>query len=159
MGSWSLQRVFFRHRSTLRIVNDRGRESECSPSLRTGQAVFQRPALQLMGSTVRLRASRFRDRLLALSALYAGCGQVEQPGLVKEAVSPSGVIVDSFGLPLSFGPLSQDASQSSSNPTIHRLEGIEFAVLEVVIPPPQNRIDSCNDALQTLAVGSAGSFA
>src|SRR5580704_10649628 len=42
---------------------DRGRESECSPSLRTGQAVFQRPALQLMGSTVRLRASRFRDRL------------------------------------------------------------------------------------------------
>src|SRR5580693_2563014 len=37
--------------------NDRGRESECSPSLRTGQAVFQRPALQLMGSTVRLRAS------------------------------------------------------------------------------------------------------
>jgi hypothetical protein len=43
--------------------NDRGRESECSPSLRTGQAVFQRPALQLMGSTVRLRASRFRDRL------------------------------------------------------------------------------------------------
>ena len=67
--------------------NDRGRESECSPSLRTGQAVFQRPALQLMGSTVRLRASRFRDRLLALSALYASCGQVEQPGLVKEASS------------------------------------------------------------------------
>src|SRR5580704_15518247 len=68
-------------------VKDRGRESECSPSLRTGQAVFQRPALQLMGSTVRLRASRFRDRLLALSALYASCGQVEQPGLVKEASS------------------------------------------------------------------------
>src|SRR5580692_3369898 len=67
--------------------NDRGRESECSPSLRTGQAVFQRPALQLMGSTVRLRASRFRDRLLALSALYASCGQVERPGLVKEASS------------------------------------------------------------------------
>jgi len=38
---------------------DRGRESECSPSLRTGKAVFPRPALQLMGSTVRLRASRF----------------------------------------------------------------------------------------------------
>src|ERR1700723_846688 len=32
-------------------------------------------------------ASRFRDRLLALSALYASCGQVEQPGLVKEASS------------------------------------------------------------------------
>jgi len=36
-------------------VIDRGRESDCSPSLRTGLAVFQRPALQLMGSTVRLR--------------------------------------------------------------------------------------------------------
>src|SRR5580693_4509718 len=73
--------------ATMRRRKDRGRESECSPSLRTGQAVFQRPALQLMGSTVRLRASRFRDRLLALSALYASCGQVEQLGLVKEASS------------------------------------------------------------------------
>src|SRR6201996_5936922 len=117
-------------------VSDRGRESECSPSLRTGLAVFQRPALQLMGSTVRLRASRFRDRLLALSALYASCGQVEQPGLVKEAVAPSGVIVNSFGLPFSFGSLSQDASQSSSDPTVHVLEGIEFAVLEVVTTSP-----------------------
>ena len=112
-----------------------------------------------MGSTVRLRASRFRDRLLALSALYASCGQVEQPRLVKEAVAPSGVIIEPFGLPLPFGSFSQDASQASSDPTIHRLEGIEFAVLEVVKPPPQNRIDSRNNALQTLAIGSAGSFA
>ncbi len=96
---------------------------------------------------------------MALSALYTSCGQVEQPGLVKEAVAPSGVIMDSFGFPLSFGSLSQDASQSSSDPTIHGLECIEFAVSEVVIPPPQNRIDSCNNALQTLAVGSAGSLA
>ena len=153
------RRKFHEPAATARRANDRGRESECSPSLRTGLAVFQRPALQLMGSTVRLRASRFRDRLLALSALYSSCGQVEQPGLVKEAVAPSGVIINSFGLPLSFSSFSQDASQSASDPTIHVLEGIEFTILEVVIPPPQYRIDSCNDALQTLAVGSAGSFA
>jgi hypothetical protein len=42
---------------------DRGRESDSSPSLRTGQAVFQHPALQLMGSTVRLRSARVYDRL------------------------------------------------------------------------------------------------
>jgi hypothetical protein len=29
---------------------DRGRESASSPSLRTGQALFTHPALQLMGS-------------------------------------------------------------------------------------------------------------
>ena len=96
---------------------------------------------------------------MALSALYASCGQVEQPGLVKEAVAPSGVIIDPFGLPLPFGSFSQDASQASSDPTIHGLERIQFAVLEVVKPPPQYRIDSRNDARQTLAVGSAGSFA
>jgi hypothetical protein len=32
------------------IVIDRGRESVSSPSLRTGQALFTHPALQLMGS-------------------------------------------------------------------------------------------------------------
>ena len=43
-------------------MKDRGRESASSPSLRTGQALFAHPALQLMGSTVRLRSSRC-DRL------------------------------------------------------------------------------------------------
>src|ERR1700735_813492 len=89
--------------------------------------------------------------------LYSGCGQVEQPGLVKEAVAPFGVIVNPFGLPLSFGTFSQDASQSSPDPAVHRLECIAFAVAEVVKPSPQYRIDSRNDARKTLAVGSAGS--
>jgi len=31
-------------------LQDRGRESAGSPSLRTGQALFTHPALQLMGS-------------------------------------------------------------------------------------------------------------
>jgi hypothetical protein len=94
---------------------------------------------------------------VALSAVYSSCGQVEQPGLVKEAVGPPGVIIKSFGLTLSFGSFSQDASQSSSDPPVHCLECIKFAVLEVVKPPPQDRIDSCNDALQALAVVSASS--
>ena len=33
-----------------RLAPDRGRESASSPSLRTGQALFTHPALQLMGS-------------------------------------------------------------------------------------------------------------
>jgi hypothetical protein len=34
----------------LGVNEDRGRESVSSPSLRTGQALFAHPALQLMGS-------------------------------------------------------------------------------------------------------------
>jgi hypothetical protein len=49
------RRKLYEPKATTRQANDRGRESDCSPSLRTGLAVFQRPALQLMGSTVRLR--------------------------------------------------------------------------------------------------------
>ena len=63
---------------------DRGRESECSPSLRTGQAVFQRPALQLMGSTVRLRASRFRDRLWRYRPFTRAAVRLNSPASSKK---------------------------------------------------------------------------
>ena len=113
--------------------NDRGRDDvECRP--RTGQADLPRPALQLMGSTVRLRL-RCRGLLIdfgAIGPFCSGCSQVKQPGLVKEAVGPSGVILESFGLPFSFDSFSQDASQSSSDPTVHCLECIPLAIPKVV---------------------------
>src|SRR5580704_2511746 len=95
-----------------------------------------------------------RISFLVTSIFVSGC----DPN-TNFPTSSSGVIIDPFGLPLPFGSFSQDASQASSDPTIHGLERIQFGVLEVVKPPPQYRIDSRNDARQTLAVGSAGSFA
>jgi hypothetical protein len=61
---------------------DRGRETASSPTLRTGQALFAHPALQSMGSTVRLRSSRFDDRLLALSTLSRAVVRLSSIGLV-----------------------------------------------------------------------------
>src|SRR5271166_276633 len=42
---------------------DRGRESASSPSLRTGQALFTHPALQLMGSNSETEDFEFYDSL------------------------------------------------------------------------------------------------
>ena len=62
------------------VVRDRGRESVGSPSLRTGQARFTHPALQLMGSNSETEVFEF--------CIEPCCCQVEQSGLVKEAVAP-----------------------------------------------------------------------
>ena len=95
---------------------------------------------------------------MALSAGDPSCSQVKQPGLVKEAVGPS-LVIESFGLAPSFGSFSQDASQPASDPAVHTLKRVEFAMPEVVVPPPQDRINFPNDAFQALAVGSASSLA
>ena len=64
---------------------DRGRESECSPlPSRTGLADFQRPALQLMGSTVRLRASRFRDSLWRYRPFTRAAVRLNSPASSKK---------------------------------------------------------------------------
>jgi len=44
-------------------LKDRGRESASSPSLRTGQALFTHPALQLMGSNSETEDFEFYDSL------------------------------------------------------------------------------------------------
>src|SRR5271166_923822 len=46
-----------------KTVADRGRESASSPSLRTGQALFTHPALQLMGSNSETEDFEFYDSL------------------------------------------------------------------------------------------------
>jgi hypothetical protein len=64
-------------------TNDRGRDDGLGrPSLRTGQELFAHPALQSMGSTVRLRISRCNDRLLALSTLSRAVVRLGSSGLV-----------------------------------------------------------------------------
>ena len=71
-------------------TRDRGRESVSSPSLRTGQALFAHPALQLMGSTVRLRSSRCvigSGAIGPLSELWSGL--TVRPLSGSSALSPS----------------------------------------------------------------------
>jgi hypothetical protein len=83
------------------------------------------------------------------------CCQVEQPGLVKEAVAPPLVILGS-GPAFLLGTFSQEASQSSPDPAVYALQRIQLAKAEVVVSPPQDRIYPPDDALQTLSVVASG---
>ena len=82
------------------------------------------------------------------------CPQAEQPGLVKEVVAPPLVVLSSAPA-FPFGAFSQDASQPSPDPAVNALERIKLAKAEVVVPPPQDRIYSPDNAVQALTIVSS----
>ena len=73
-----------------------------------------------MGSNSETEGFEFCDSLWALLAMEPCCCQVEQSGLVKEAVAPPLMVFPS-ALAFSLGALSQDASQPSPDPSVDAL--------------------------------------
>ena len=83
---------------------------------------------------------------MALSALSVSCSQVEQPSLVEEAVGPAAVIETAFGFTFAFGSFAQDAAQPSPYPAIEVCERMHLTVAEVIVPSPQEGINSGDTA-------------
>jgi MFS family permease len=66
------------------IRADRGRESACSPSLRTGQALFTHPALQLMGSNSETEVFEFSDSLWLYRSSCRAAVRLNSPASSKK---------------------------------------------------------------------------
>ena len=65
-------------------TKDRGRESASSPSLRTGQALFTHPALQLMGSNSETEVFELYDRLWRYRACCRAAVRLNSPASSKK---------------------------------------------------------------------------
>ena len=112
------------------------------PALRTGQAVFPHPALQKGSFSVRLQFP-------AMSVF-----QAEKPKLVKIGVRPS-LMIKAAASPFSASVFAQNAAQAHANPFVHGLEDAPMAVLEVLEPAPQGRVDTGDYCRQALALRPA----
>src|ERR1700730_17782360 len=114
------------------------------PSLRTGRADLPHPALQSMVLPTR-----------GLARLLIGTLQAEEPMFGKEGIGPRDV-VGAAGDPRAPVLLARDIAQPPADPAVERRECRALAVLEVVEPAAQRRIEVLDDLEQAVSRGAFG---
>src|SRR5688572_23263543 len=80
--------------------------------------------------------------------------QTEKPKLVKIGVRPS-LMIEAATSPFSASVFAQNAAQAHPNPFVHGFEDAPMAVLEVLEPAPQCRIDAGDYCRHALALRPA----
>ena len=115
-----------------------------SPSLRTGQADFPHPALQLVVLPPR-----------GLTGQRIGALQRKEALLVKERNRPAQMIPAAMPSP-SVASLAQQATHSHTHPLVHQRERRAVTVFEVRKPSGQAAVQVRDDRRQAVPVSSPG---
>ncbi len=115
------------------------------PSLRTARLVLPDTALQ---SVVSLPNWQY---LMGLAEGFVCLYQAEKPTFLKVRIRPA-LMIRATAPSFAFAPASQNAAQTHSHPLIHCLQLPSPAVLEVVEPATQHRIDQLDGLFQRAPV-------